>query len=34
MNYKDPFGNQFSFKRVNSNQSKFDWSDATSIYFR
>jgi Uncharacterized conserved protein len=34
LQYKDEFGNSYSYKGVNANVGKFDWSDSTPIYFR
>jgi len=31
--YRDPYGNQFNLSATNSNQGKFDWTDATEHYF-
>ena len=31
--YRDPYGNRFDLSATNSNQGKFDWTDATEHYF-
>ena len=33
LEYHDQHGNKYSFKGVNSNQGRFDWTDQTPKYF-
>lgn len=34
LRYHDGYGNRYDLKQTNANQGKFDWSDATPVYFR